>query len=92
MFHLADGFFILGKTKSSEKWHILKTADKSWCNHALVGELMRNVPFEKLMSHGELCTVCYNALTFGAVRGQERRWNLRNFPRSMRPEIRRLRA
>jgi len=92
MSDMADRRFELGKTKSSNRWHIVKSEGRSWCNHQLVDETLRNVPFSQLSTLGESCTVCYTAMTFDAVRGTKRGWDLRRYPKRQRPTIRRLRA
>ena len=89
---ITDQVFVLGKTKSSPKWHIVVLGQKSRCGHQIVGKTMPNVPFDQLMAHGDLCSVCHGSIMFDSVKGLERRWDLRRFPPRDRASIRRLRA
>ena len=92
MIDLTEQTFTLGKTKSSPKWHIVVGKGRSRCGHQIVGNLITNVPFDKLMAHGELCSVCHGSIMFDAVRGPDTRWDLRRFSARDRAVIRRLRA
>jgi hypothetical protein len=55
--------FILGRTKSTAKWHIVHHGVVSWRNQTAGSELKENVPFEKIgLRGGTLCVRCYDLL------------------------------
>jgi hypothetical protein len=76
MFEVSEKAYTLGKTKSSDKWQIRKLdaeMNRSYCEHNIVREIKENVSFDDFGPViGNLCVVCYDTLTFGAIRDSKK--------------------
>lgn len=59
--------YVLGKTKSSDKWHLVESGRTSWCNHELVGDVRTDVTYRDMFGWN-ICEGCYHALMSADVR------------------------
>jgi hypothetical protein len=76
MFDVRKMSYSLGKTKSSDKWHLKKlneATNRSYCEHDIVREIKENISFYDFGPLiANLCVVCYDTLTFGAIRDSKK--------------------